>query len=60
LERVRGVDQEQADRGAAGWAIGGCVDHCLVFPLTARPRHALRVFARWLADELKLDFSEAL
>lgn len=36
------------------------VGHYLVFPRTARPRHTLRVFARWLADELKLDFQKAL
>jgi LysR family transcriptional regulator, glycine cleavage system transcriptional activator len=36
------------------------VGHYLVFPRTARPRHTLRIFARWLAAELKLDFSNSL
>ena len=36
------------------------VGHYLVFPRTARPRHTLRIFARWLAAELNLDFSNSL
>lgn len=66
LESTRLAEREIKSRKLVAPLVGRSTDvryvgHYLVFPRTAaRPRHTLRIFASWLAAELKLDLSDSL
>ena len=65
LESTRLAEREIRSKKLVAPLAGRCeyvryVGHYLVLPRTARPRHTLRIFAKWVAAELKLDFSKSL